>query len=55
MFFLGFFKCLNFYENRYKLFSLKQIFYQQTIHKLSFIYKKISKVYALNEEYFRKK
>ncbi len=35
-------------------FLLKQIFYEQIGHKLSFIYKKIVR-YALILEYFRKK
>jgi hypothetical protein len=41
MFFLGFFKFLIFYENNT---NFEHIFYEQIRHKLSFIYKKISKV-----------
>jgi hypothetical protein len=46
--FFGFLKFLIFYENKmYKLFSLKQIFYEQIRHNILFIYKKIVR-YALN-------
>ncbi len=45
--FLGFFKFVTFFWKQYKLFSFKQIFYEQICNKLSFIYKKIVR-YALN-------
>ncbi len=45
--FLGFFKFLIYLWKKYKLFSFKQIFYEQISNKLSFIYQKIVR-YALN-------
>jgi hypothetical protein len=42
--FFGFFLILIYYEKKIKLLSLKQIFYQQIRHELSFIYKKNCKV-----------